>query len=97
MSYDKKTSLVQYGDWDEKSDSHPAMKWMHAYTNKVDEVCLDPERLLLSAVTMRHEVLQAFPGGDLPYESASTFSSPEDVHIPSSAFTPPTTTHTSPN
>lgn len=42
MSYNKKTSLVQYGDWDEKSDSHPAMKWMHMYTNKIDEVSKNP-------------------------------------------------------
>lgn len=38
MSYPKKESLVNYGDWDEKTDTHPAMKFMHAYTNKVDEV-----------------------------------------------------------
>lgn len=38
MSYNKKEALVQYGDWDAKSDQHPAAKWMHAYTNKIDEV-----------------------------------------------------------
>lgn len=51
MSYNKKESLVQYGDWDEKSDSHPAMKWMHEYTNVYDKVSPHPSLSLLKRTT----------------------------------------------
>ena len=31
-----KPAFVHSGDWSSESDSHPAMKWMHEYTNAFD-------------------------------------------------------------
>jgi len=38
MSYKTQPAFVHQGDWDAESDSHPAMKWMHEYTNVFDKV-----------------------------------------------------------
>ena len=41
MSSEK--AYVHYGDWDSDSDSHPAMDWMHKYTNMIDRKVFDSE------------------------------------------------------
>lgn len=38
-AYPTTPAFVNEGDWSSVSDSHPAMKWMHAYTERIDEVC----------------------------------------------------------
>jgi len=37
MSFPTIPAFVHKGDWNSISDSHPAMKWMHEYTNEFDK------------------------------------------------------------
>jgi hypothetical protein len=37
MSVSTKPAFVHIGNWDEETRKHPAMKWMEAYTNFVDQ------------------------------------------------------------
>ncbi|KAF2032774.1 hypothetical protein EK21DRAFT_109519 [Setomelanomma holmii] len=36
MSFPTKPAFVHYGDWDDETRTHPAMKWMEQYTHAVD-------------------------------------------------------------
>jgi len=37
MSFQTRPAFVHQGDWSGESDNHPAMKWMHEYTNEYDK------------------------------------------------------------
>lgn len=43
MSSFTKPALIHQGDWDAESDAHPAMKWMHEYTDEFDKVSFAPD------------------------------------------------------
>ncbi|KAK5105577.1 hypothetical protein LTS08_001854 [Lithohypha guttulata] len=73
MSQSTKPCLVHYGDWDEVTDSHPAMKYMRTYTEMYDKRDLDNlyENYIASDFTYSKSTGQIFPSGKESWDAVT--------------------------